>query len=96
MTPLLRNALKNLVGLPDPGEDKSGRRVTPTGVCILGLLPAVSWVMWEATLPYVLGVEALWVGVWAIAGAGAAWRVFRWGLAVAGVAAVYWFLSNLS
>ena len=96
MTPLLRNALQNLFRAPGPEQARSGRRVTPIGVCTLAILPATSWVMWEATLPYVLGVEALWAGVWAFAGAGAAWRVFQWGLVAAVVAAIYWFLSNRS
>ena len=33
-------------------------RWPPSSVFILDLLPAVSWVMWEPTLPYVLRVEA--------------------------------------
>ena len=96
MTPLLRNALKNFLKALGPEQDRSGRRVTPIGVCTLAILPAISWVIEEATLPYVLGAEALWAGVWAFAGAGAAWGIFKWGLVAVVVTAVYWFLSNLS
>ena len=52
--------------------------------------------MWEPTLPYVLRVEAVWVGVWALAGAGAAGSVFERGTIVAAVVAIYWFLCLTS
>lgn len=92
----LRNRLEKLLGLSRVGQDRAARSVTPAGVGALAVLPAISWLAWEPALPFVLGAEAVWIGVWIIAGSSAAWRTFNWGLVVAVVAAVYWFVFSLA
>ena len=94
--PWLRNQLMKLLGLSRVGRDQAARSVTPWGVGALAILPAISWLVWEPALPFVLGAEALWVGVWLIARSSAAWRIFEWGFVVAVLVALYWFVFGLA
>ena len=73
-------------------DDPAERRATPSGIFVLAALPAVASLFLPDSLPYVLVVEALWISVWSVYGIDGAWRAFRWIVALAGIAAVYWFV----